>query len=204
MADIFDKEWDQYLEQPSVKLQTLDDFLQCWEELRKKTPGALTSHEIESLKVIAEKHLYNRQLTGAQRETKSQIHKRIGAAFRDIWMLMRCDFMGSSSRWDPTGWKGWQRASRMEALKHMVNPKTNLPYDLETWKKDVPILVLVDIVRTFVEMYGDEYAAPLAKAIECGLQVHDTPKQVIVEVPIIKKLALEPMDDREDPLDRFC
>jgi hypothetical protein len=62
-----------------------------------------------------------------------------------------------------------------------------LPYAIDTWKDEVSVGTLADIVRTFVEMYGDAYAVPLARSIELGLQEREDLSKVKIEVPVIRR-----------------
>ena len=179
--------------------------------------GFLTTAQIAFLGVLAEKHLNERQLTPEQRTMKTGIHQQVGYALRDIVLLQSSGFIGWSSRFDPLGhcpldpYQVRIQASDLDRLTGRIGKpvdgkpldlrpprmreKMNPPFKMETWKEDVPSTYLERIVGGFVEMFGDEYAIPLAKAIEKGLKRYNDRMELMngywtnmsIEVPIIRR-----------------
>jgi hypothetical protein len=168
-------------------IQWLEIQLKEVQELPKDKRGILTSEQIDFLATYAENSLIEKSLNPNQREMKSQIHQKVGYALRDIRLLIKCGFIGARSEWDPSGFIYDYVYKRKNADTAPPRPKPCLPYSVNTWKQDVSVGTLADIVRTFVEMYGDEYAVPLARSIELGLQENEDPLRVKVEVPIIRR-----------------
>ena len=171
MNDMKPKPKDAHEERIMMRLDYLDTFLEDW---KKEPKGFLTRDQIDFLGRLANKTVYREQLTAAQRQTKSEIHKNLGHAVRDINRMIRHGFVGSSSEWDP-----WQ----------LDDGKHELPYKMEKWKEDVPVEALVEIIFSFVGMYGDEYAIPIAKAIEDGLRKREQFEKHEIEVPVIRRYS---------------
>jgi hypothetical protein len=168
-------------------LQWLDMHLEEVRDLLKDKRGILTPEQIDFLRIFAEKNINGMSLIPNQREMKSQIHQKVGYALRDIRLLIKCGFIGARSEWDPGGFIHDHVNARLKDKKAQSRPKQTLPYSINTWKEDVSVGTLADIVRTFVEMFGDEYAVPLARSIELGLQEREDVSRVKVEVPIIRR-----------------
>lgn len=166
----------------------LEKELQEW---KSKKRGLLTTHEIEFLYVLAEKHFTGRRLNPSQRVDKSFIHDKVGYGVRDISYLVSLGFIGWDSRWDPLGICICDSYRQNPRLDEPINP----PYKMDIWKKEISSDRLARIVEKFVDMYGEEYAIPLAKAIERGLKRHTDRSEILgnhwnntsVEVPIIKR-----------------
>ncbi len=209
---------NEHLQQADAMLKGLEKGLDEWKrEVRSKKEGFLTTAQIDFLGVLAEKHLREQQLNQNQRTMKTGIHKQVGYALRDIVLMERLGFIGWSSRFDPLGnfiltpYAMRIEASELDRLTgragkpvdggplDMRSPrmreKINPPFRMETWKEDLPAIYLERIVRGFVEMFGDEYAIPIAKAIEKGLKTYNDRMELTknywtntgIEVPIIRR-----------------
>jgi hypothetical protein len=155
-------------------------------DLPNNKRGFLTPQQIDFLTTFARKNIDQMSLSPNQREMKSQIHQKVGHALRDVRLLIRCGFIGARSEWDPGGFIYDHVSARLKD-ERASRPKQVLPYAIDTWKEEVSVGTLADIVRTFVEMYGDEYAVPMARSIELGLQEREDLSKVKVEVPVIRR-----------------
>jgi hypothetical protein len=149
------------------ELKTLDRLLSQWARSEDKV---ITYEELRVLLKIADKNLRHHKMTGAQRNAKSQLHKRICGALADIERMVLLEFIGSPSRWDPADWG---------------EEDGKPPYPDEVWRSDLPIGRLAVIVRRLVGMFGEDYAVPLANALEEGYRDHLQDEEITVEVPIV-------------------
>jgi len=150
---------------------SLDEWIEGWVKSKDRI---LTKPQIECLGVIAKKNLIQRQLTKAERQMKSDIHKTVGWMFKDLERMMYMDFMGPYSKFDPA-WPGSKTKSR-------------LPFKVETWAEEITAERLCKLVQMMVKMHGDKYAYPLAKAIEDGLRGRQENYDFTVEVQPVKYL----------------
>jgi len=142
----------------------MENDLREWAALPSSERGILTQDEINFLLVLHEKSLRRPQgLTDAQRGMKAEVSHRVGRAIRDIILLIKLGFIRADDR---------------------LNSKP--AFKVDTWKDEIPAEYLAAIVETMVQMFGDEYALPLAKAIEEGL-LYNSRGVDSVEVPVIRK-----------------
>jgi len=149
-------------------LSELDIRLSKW---ANRDHIVLTPTQIKILSKIADKNLRGVKLTGAQRTAKSEIHMQLRGSLADIELMVLLEFIGSPSRWDPSNWR------EVEA---------KLPYPDQVWREDLPVERVAVLVRRLVGMFGEEYAVPLAKAVEDGYRDHQPDDACMsVEVPII-------------------
>lgn len=131
-------------------LSYLDIKLSEWANVKDRI---LTEAQILSLGQIAEHNLLDTRLTHNQAQMKVEIHQTLRDALSDIDRMISRGFMGRYSQWNPSQYWG----------------KDVNPFDPAIWKKDFPIERVANFVRCLVNMYGDEYAYGLVKAIEEGL-----------------------------------
>lgn len=134
-----------------------------WESLDVKNRGIITVSQIPFLLTLREKSLRGGSLGPAQRTMKSEIHQEVGRAIRDIIILINLGFIRPDNR-------------------QGIKPD----FKESMWKEEIPSNRLSVIVQTMVEMFGEEYAIPLARAIEEGLRKKYGNKDHI-EVPVIRK-----------------
>ena len=153
-------------------LSELDRRLSKWAERDDKI---LTTNRIKVLSKIADKNLRGTKLTGPQRTAKYEIHKMLRGALADIERMALLEFIGSPSRWDPSNWG---------------ENDAKLPYPDDVWRADLPVGRVAVLVRRLVGMFGEEYAVPLAMAVEEGYRDHQQDDDMSVEVPIILRAFL--------------
>jgi hypothetical protein len=171
-------------------LQWLGNNIREIGDLPKEKRGFLTPEQLDFLTTLAQKNIDQMPLSADELVMRSQIHEMVGYVLRDVRLLIRCGFIGARSEWDPSGFIHDHVYARVND-KAPSRPKKTLPYPIDTWREGVSIGTLADIVRTFVEMYGDEYAVPLARSIELGLQEREDRSKVTVEVPVIRRAKME-------------
>ena len=161
-------------------LSELDRRLSKWAECDDKI---LTPDRIRVLSRIADKNLRCVKLTGAQRQEKFEIRKKLRGALADIERMALLELMGGPSRWDPSEWG---------------ENNTKLPFPDDGWRTDLPVERVVTLVRRLVGMFGEEYAVPLAMAVEDGYRDHQPDDACMsVEVPIIlRELLPHPPETR--------
>jgi hypothetical protein len=174
---------DEMLQWLGVQLREVGD-------LPEERRGFLTSEQLDFLTTLAKKNIDQLPLSADEMEARSHIHQKVGYVLRDVRLLIRCGFIGARSEWDPGGFIHDHIAARVNG-KEPSRPERTLPYVIDTWKEDVSVGTLADIVRTFVEMYGDEYAVPLARSIELGLQEREDRTKVTVEVPVVRRAKVD-------------
>jgi len=156
-------------------LDRLDYDIKRW---KKCKDTILTNDNVDMLRLLAEKNIKGGNLSQNQREMKKDIHQNLRNAFFDIDRLITIGFMGKSYVFDPANY-----------TYPMVKSKN--VYDQEKiWKQDFPIEKVGHFIKALVEMFGDEYAIPLASAIEDGL-IENQSGQFEIEVPIIKRIKSE-------------
>jgi hypothetical protein len=171
-------------------LQWLGNHIGEIGDLPKEKRGFLTPEQLDFLTTFAQKNIDQMPLSADELEMRSQIHEMVGYVLRDVRLLIRCGFIGARSEWDPGGFIHDHVSARVND-KAPSRPEKKLPYPIDTWKEDVSVGTLADIVRTFVEMYGDEYAVPLARSIELGLQEREDRSKVKVDVPVIRRSNMD-------------
>jgi hypothetical protein len=163
-------------------LVNLEQKILEWIEAHNDGKTILTEEEIKFLYVLAEKNLKykgdKQGLTPAQRKMKESIHKKVGNSISDIRRLAVNDFIGGTTsafgnKWDPSEW-GYR--------------KSVLPYDDDTWKKEIPVDSICIIVSHLTRMYGDEYAIKIANSIANGLAEREPlDSEYEVDVPVIRR-----------------
>ena len=129
--------------------------------------------QIEMLITIGIKNLEGQPLTPNQRKVKENIHKSFSNAFADIERMNALGFFGNVSCWDPAQYG--RRVNR-------------LPFPPEkVWKKDFPIDRVCRFITCLVDMFGDQYATKIARAIAEGLAQRQENSSLTLDVPIIKR-----------------
>ncbi|MHA1286830.1 MAG: hypothetical protein ACTSPB_05430 [Candidatus Thorarchaeota archaeon] len=160
------------------RLSDLDTIFKDWMNEFERGNTILTKGEIEGLYTLAEKNfkfLSRKQgLNDNQRKTKEYVHKKMGNAILDLSRMATYGFIGTYTEWNPNAY----------------NPNLDsLPYKIETWHDEFPVYHVSNFIRALVMMFGDEYALPIAEAIERGLKGRPENINHSIEVPIIKKLS---------------
>ena len=146
----------------------LDKRLTDWDN---RTDKILTEHRVLDLRVYAEKSIIGGNLSHNQSSMKCEIHQKLRDALADIERMCVFEFIGHPSRWDPADW---------ELKSHPV-------YSDDIWREDFPFERVAILVRRLVGMFGEDYAVPLAKAVEDGFQDYLRNERMSVEVPIIMR-----------------
>ena len=167
---------EEHIDDVPAILEELAQQLEVW---KSESRILITSDQIEFLRDLANKHLMGQQLNTNQRVMKTRIHMAVGSGMDDIARLISLGFIGISSKFDPLGPvpdKPFPMTSEELRLHQYRRPrmmeKIDPPFKVDTWRKEVPVSCLETIVECFVEMYGEEYAIPLARAIEKGLKTN--------------------------------
>ncbi|MHA1290971.1 MAG: hypothetical protein ACTSPB_26620, partial [Candidatus Thorarchaeota archaeon] len=141
------------------RLEILDSDFNIWMDECEAGNTILTKGEIEGLRILAEKNLRfqsrKQDLNPAQRKQKECVHRKMRNALADLNRMVDNGFIGADSYWNPSAY----------------NPNLDsLPYKIEIWHEDFPVHSVGNFVRALVEMFGDEYAIPIAQGIEEGLR----------------------------------
>lgn len=151
-------------------LKILHDWL---EVLESGSNRVLTSDQIAFLGILARKNVLGEQLTKAERQMKTEVHKKVRNSLADIEFLIDSGFIGSTSLWNP-------------AEYGLGDPK--LPYDIGYWREDFPVDRICRIIESLVNMFGDEYAVPLISAVQKGIASRPENTSFAIEIPITKRM----------------
>jgi len=158
-------------ERIGLALGPLDVWLHAW---KKRDDRILTPAEIGILRYIAEHNLRATPLTHNQQQMKTEIHQKLRDSLCDIERMIDYEFMGTRTRWNPA---------------QFFPAKSRHPFDSEKiWREDFPAKRVCKFIKCLVEMFGDDYAHHLTKAIEDGLRSRPENDGYLVEVRPVKYL----------------
>lgn len=148
---------------------------------RSENVRLLTSEQIRQLALAAKKNLDRVPLTDYEKTCKSEVLRGLSNSLSDMSQLARLGLMDPESPWIPTTVK---------------RPEKNLVYRESALRNAFNIQDLSVFVGSLSDMFGDEYAIPLADAIRSGLQKREEreqqkPKRIRVacdvDVPVIRR-----------------
>ena len=109
----------------------------------------LTKSEIRIFYTLGEKRFTHESLSTADRKTKSEAKISMRNAFVDIVQVM-------------------------ETWVHLDSPDDEPGiYSAEEWKEIIPVHNIALFVKGLVRRMGDDYALPIAKAIEAGFTEYE-------------------------------
>jgi len=149
----------------------LDKMLADWKE---RDDRILTPDQIDILSYIADHCIRGTPMTPGQRQMKTEVHQKLRNGLCDIERMIDYELMGAQTRYNPYPFFG---------------VKSQLPFDPEKiWREDFPAERVCKFVACLVEMFGDEYAYRLTKAIEDGLRSRKENKDFTIEVRPVKYL----------------
>ena len=151
-------------------LKILHDWLEVWEGTNNRV---LTTDQISFLGILARKSVLRESLTKAERQMKTEVHKKVRNSLADIEFLIDAGFIGSTSLWNPAEYGLGE---------------SKLPYDIDYWREDIPIDRVCRIVECLVNMFGDEYAVPLLSALQKGIASRPENSNFSIEIPITKRM----------------
>lgn len=151
-----------------------DRWIEEWHKERDKGNSILTENNIDFLGVLVEKNLTGKSLNSNQGSMKKEIHQKFRNAFSDINRMINNEIIGKGGFWNP----------------EFVNQdgKNRYPYDPEIWREDFPLSSVSSFVECLVNLYGDEYAVPIAESIRKGLVTREGwDSKFEVDVPILRR-----------------
>ena len=164
------------------RLLDRDRIVAEWLEAKRDENALLSTEQIEFLGLLAEKNLKNlsnkQGLTLSQRKIPGNIRRTLRNAVFDLERMGKYGFLGvgedsSESIWNP---------------KTLGSSKDREMFKKELLKKDFPVRSVSTFVECLVRLYGDEYAIPLAFAIQAGLTAREPwESDFEVDVPVLRR-----------------
>jgi hypothetical protein len=141
----------------------------------------LTSSQIRVLSEAARKNFERGVMTSSEKTNKSEVLRGLSNALFDMNQLVRLELIDPESTWTPTTVKDKEK---------------NLFYRKKEVRNAFTVQEVCALIQALSNMFGDEYAIPVADAIRSGLQEREEYEQRMrkesgvaneVDVPIIRR-----------------